>query len=85
MKFIYTFLLASLVLTGCKNNKNDQAEAKTSEEVPEKTEQQEDAVPIEIAPISHATAVINWKDATFYIDPVGGAEAFEEKKIQILS
>lgn len=77
MKFIYTFLLLSLILTGCKDNKKDQAE--NSSKVSEKIEQEEDTVQIEIKPISHATASINWKDATFYIDPVGGAEAFKEK------
>ncbi len=35
---------------------------------------------IEITPISHATAVLQWNDITIYIDPVGGAEAFEEQK-----
>lgn len=79
MKFIYTFLLVSLILSGCKNNKKEQAEA-SSAGVSENTEQQEDTANIEIEPISHATAVINWQDATFYIDPVGGAKAFEEKK-----
>ncbi|SHF59948.1 L-ascorbate metabolism protein UlaG, beta-lactamase superfamily [Salegentibacter echinorum] len=78
MKFIYTFLLASLVVTGCKNNKKEQAEA-SSAGVLENTEHQEDTAKIEIEPISHATAAINWKDVTFYIDPVGGAEAFEGK------
>lgn len=29
-----------------------------------------------ITPISHATAVINFKDITIYLDPTGGAEAF---------
>lgn len=29
-----------------------------------------------ITPIEHATAVFNWENITFYIDPVGGKEAF---------
>ena len=73
---MYTLLVASLVLVGCKNNKKEQSE--TSEAMPEQASQ-EDSVAIEIDPISHATAVINWKDATFYLDPVGGAEAFKGK------
>ncbi|SIQ75802.1 MBL fold metallo-hydrolase [Maribacter ulvicola] len=35
---------------------------------------------IEIIPIAHATAVIEWKDLVIYIDPVGGAAAFEGQK-----
>ncbi|MEO1011833.1 MAG: MBL fold metallo-hydrolase, partial [Bacteroidota bacterium] len=35
---------------------------------------------IKIHPIEHATAVLEWKDITIYIDPVGGAEAFEGQK-----
>ncbi|UII76023.1 MBL fold metallo-hydrolase [Flagellimonas sp. HMM57] len=32
---------------------------------------------LKITPIEHATAVLEWKDITIYIDPVGGKEAFE--------
>ena len=32
---------------------------------------------VEIKPISHATAVINWGETTIYLDPTGGAEAFK--------
>ena len=32
---------------------------------------------IKIIPIEHATAILEWNDITIYIDPVGGAEAFE--------
>ncbi|MEM9362580.1 MAG: MBL fold metallo-hydrolase [Bacteroidota bacterium] len=31
---------------------------------------------IQIFPIEHATAVLQWKDITIYVDPVGGKEAF---------
>jgi len=34
---------------------------------------------IQITPISHATGVINWADTLIYMDPVGGAEAFNEQ------
>jgi len=30
-----------------------------------------------IIPIEHATAVLEWKNITIYVDPVGGMEAFE--------
>lgn len=30
-----------------------------------------------VTPISHATMVMKWNDVTMYVDPVGGAERFE--------
>jgi len=33
-----------------------------------------------INPIEHATAVLEWGGTTIYIDPVGGAKAFENQK-----
>ena len=35
---------------------------------------------IKIIPIEHATAIIEWKDVVLYIDPTGGASAFETQK-----
>lgn len=35
---------------------------------------------INIIPIAHATAALQWKDITIYIDPVGGAKAFKDQK-----
>ena len=32
--------------------------------------------PVKIIPITHATAILNWKDTIIYIDPIGGAEAY---------
>jgi L-ascorbate metabolism protein UlaG (beta-lactamase superfamily) len=36
---------------------------------------------IKIIPIEHATAVLEWGVITVYIDPVGGAEAFEGQRL----
>jgi L-ascorbate metabolism protein UlaG (beta-lactamase superfamily) len=33
--------------------------------------------PVQVTPISHATAVLTWDDTVFYTDPVGGADAFK--------
>ncbi len=35
---------------------------------------------VKITPISHATAVINFKDVTMYLDPTGGAKSFSNFK-----
>jgi len=32
---------------------------------------------LKIFPISHATLALEWKDRTIYVDPVGGAQAFQ--------
>jgi len=37
--------------------------------------------PVEIIPVSHATAVLGWGDTTFYTDPVGGAQVFAGKPV----
>ena len=34
---------------------------------------------VEIIPISHATAILNWNSKVLYIDPIGGIEAFKGK------
>lgn len=80
MKYLLTLLAAGILFTGCinENKENEDTEAKTknTSEVAQ-NETAADTASIDIQPISHATAVINWEDATFYLDPVGGAEAFE--------
>jgi len=75
-----TLLAAGILFTGCKNeskeNENTEAKTENTSEVAQ-NEATADTASIDIQPISHATAVINWGEATFYLDPVGGAEAFE--------
>ncbi|MEO9511603.1 MAG: MBL fold metallo-hydrolase [Flavobacteriaceae bacterium] len=36
---------------------------------------------VKIIPIEHATTILEWKDITIYIDPVGGKKAFENQKL----
>ncbi len=35
---------------------------------------------VEVIPIEHATTVLEWGDVTIYVDPTGGAKAFEGQK-----
>jgi len=95
MKIITSLVLFCVLLSGCKeqNNKNplldsdikasqlenaanelQQAAKKSSQTNYEKAE-------VKIIPIEHATAVLEWNNITIYIDPVGGAEAFEGQKL----
>ena len=76
MKRILLLLTVSVLAFSCKDEKSD-IPAVTGEDVMEgETAAKTDSVQIDIQPISHATAVINWGETTFYLDPVGGAEAF---------
>lgn len=77
MKKLLTVLALGLVFTACKNETKSNPEEEQQEMLENSEMEQENASAIEIQPISHATAVINWGDAVIYIDPVGGAAAFE--------
>jgi len=75
MKTPLVYLAISVItLIGCKNSNSSQEEAQ-SEEVAENSEKVSSK--FNITPISHATAVFEIDETVFYIDPVGGAEAFE--------
>ncbi len=65
-------LLIILILGGCKERKAE----KSIKLEPAATTVNE----IKIKPIEHATAVLEWKDVTIYIDPVGGLKAFEGQR-----
>lgn len=73
-----------LLLIGCKSESERNMElAKELEEESfqngdsDESSNGSDSGELEIQPISHATAVLNWGDTTIYLDPTGGAEAFE--------
>ncbi len=75
MKTLFFSVLGGLLaFMGCKEApKNNAGDRALSEVVPVKPALQ---VP-KIIPIEHATAVVQWGETTVYLDPVGGAAAFE--------
>lgn len=75
MKQLAYFLIACISFIGCRNNSPETDGTVPQEEAAEVRDTMETAH-IEIQPISHASAVINWNDTTIYVDPVGGAEAY---------
>ena len=77
MKNIFSILFCSIVLFSCKNEEKETQEL--VEEQDEVMAEAEDMEPsdFEVNPISHATMVINWGETDIYVDPVGGAGAFE--------
>ena len=77
MKKLVLTTLVVTALFSCKNEAKNQEEATTENEEMAMTEESEMEAAFDITPIEHATAVFTLGDAVFYIDPVGGAEAFE--------
>lgn len=80
MRHLSLIFITCILLTGCKSESEKNMElAKELEEDSFQNGDSEgsDSGDVEIEPISHATAVINWGDTTIYLDPTGGAEAFE--------
>ena len=78
-------LVATGLIFGCKDGKKTESteEASTKYEV-NATDTSNDIKSsgdeLKIKPIEHATAVLEWGDITIYIDPTGGAAAFEGHK-----
>jgi len=83
-KSIYTIIGIGIALLGCKEaqkpkpdfDSNPYTDISTPppHSIKEETE-------IKVIPIEHATAVLEWNNITIYIDPVGGAKAFEGQKL----
>ncbi|MFC4220412.1 MBL fold metallo-hydrolase [Flagellimonas marina] len=74
MKRNFILMVIALALTiACKPKKE---EKKDTAEVDTQVETEAPAK-VNIIPIEHATAVLEWNDTTIYIDPVGGKAAFE--------
>jgi len=63
-------LVASVLISGffLFNNYNEKQEDPSSTTM--------ENSPMQVIPISHATAILRWGDTTFYTDPTGGPEAF---------
>lgn len=68
-------IFLSIILFGCKSEKKE-SEVLVHENPVLEQQDTTGSENIDIEPISHATAVIQWEGKTIYIDPVGGGEAF---------
>ncbi len=73
----------SISLFSCKEAKKEETTAeKTLEETVTNEESVEKPVSdLKIIPIQHATTVLEYKGKTIYLDPTGGAEAFQNQKL----
>lgn len=80
MKRIFLLTLTVLFFTACNNSekkKTEEAPMTAEMEQPETMDEPVSEDFIDITPIEHATMVLQWDDTVLYVDPVGGAEAFE--------
>lgn len=77
-------LFCLLFFVGCKDlgeSKMIDADITTADTpLKQSASQEKQQAKLKIIPIEHATVVLEWNDITIYIDPVGGAEAFEGQK-----
>lgn len=81
-KIIITTIALSLSLISCKDKQSKNtlidSEISTNEIAPPSNPTK--TSDLKIIPIEHATVVLEWNDLTIYIDPFGGAKAFEGHK-----
>lgn len=78
MKKLILTAFTAMALISCKNeNKSTEESASETEEMAMTEDSKAVETEFNITPIEHATAVFDFGDSVFYIDPVGGAEAFE--------
>ncbi|CAM4259594.1 MBL fold metallo-hydrolase [Zobellia nedashkovskayae] len=82
---LFILMSSSIFFIGCKENKKDAAPGQdviteANDTAKATSMNEEETSEVKITPIEHATAVLEWKNITIYIDPVGGAEAFEGYK-----
>ncbi|MFC7357545.1 MBL fold metallo-hydrolase [Jejudonia soesokkakensis] len=78
MKQIFVSFCIVATLVSCKNETKSTTEATSQVETESVTETPEFSVAdVTITPISHATMVLELYDKVIYVDPVGGAAAFE--------
>lgn len=79
MKSKLLLFTAFLALASCKNDKNGDAQIDDSKKMAMQSKIEPESPDFDIMPIEHATAVFTIDSTVFYIDPVGGAEAFNGK------
>ncbi|MCP4756424.1 MAG: MBL fold metallo-hydrolase [Proteobacteria bacterium] len=77
MKTLLRLLLPFMMIIpfGCSQPQSTNQEKKASAETTDRI--QTDQGDLLVVPIKHATFVMQWNSKTIYVDPVGGAKAFE--------
>ncbi len=82
-KLLFVVLVSLLLIIGCKDKQNTKPLIDSPIEdmagIPAPPLEKKEA-DLKIIPIEHATIVLVWNNITVYVDPVGGAKAFEGQK-----
>lgn len=78
----YLLILSALLILifSCNSNKKkdeQKTEEKKTESTESKTQEEDITERPEIVPVRHATFFMRWDQKDIYVDPVGGADAFE--------
>lgn len=84
MKSHTLFLLGiSLFIISCKDTKKEETTTNTENQETASTDKstEKPISDLKIIPITHATAVLEYKEKTIYIDPTGGTKAFKNQKL----
>ena len=76
MKFFNSFIfsLFCLSLIDCGNQKKELKDTESSTVLGQKENT------LDVFPVQHATMVLEWNGVIIYVDPVGGASAFQNHK-----
>ncbi|NND88969.1 MAG: MBL fold metallo-hydrolase [Flavobacteriaceae bacterium] len=79
MKVLYFLATLTLaVFTSCnENTKSEETVGEVRVDVDTNQDEFAQNKLFSVTPISHATMVMKWNDQTIFVDPVGGADAFE--------
>ncbi|MFI8605817.1 MBL fold metallo-hydrolase [Cellulophaga baltica] len=78
MKKLVTLSLLGILAIACKENEKKEPVSETPPEVTETIATIKEVV--NVTPIEHASAILQWGETTIYIDPVGGASAYTDQK-----
>ncbi|WP_047245686.1 MBL fold metallo-hydrolase [Maribacter thermophilus] len=81
---LFVPIILVLFIFSCKNEKRPNSkinETSQNQNAVSKPSKEETNSSVSIIPIEHATAILQWNDITVYIDPVGGAKAFEGQEL----
>lgn len=80
-KIFYALVCCTLLTLGCKEDHKKGGKLLDSDRMANTGAPAEPEKPkLSIHPIAHATVVLSWGHLTIYVDPVGGAAAFEGLK-----
>jgi L-ascorbate metabolism protein UlaG (beta-lactamase superfamily) len=76
--FLKIVILGTLISLGCKEGHKTNVISGSEVNADENSGDNELQRTVEVKPVEHATAVVQWGEVTLFIDPVGGAEAFAD-------